>query len=270
MRYHLRGDRRAFTLIELLVVVAIIALLVAILLPSLGKAKKRANITRCLANIRGVVGVLNVYMTDHQCQLPYDFTGANDYWTLALTEAGNSNKLDICPETVLNPAPTGGPVVNPPNPTVAWTVISSVNTQLNTSGSYSINSWLQQPAPPGQTDWGLTLTPVPTPVPTKAYYWKYPYDGGPDSQIPMLGDAYWPDAWPCESDFPPTDLTTSPGSTNGNMMRRFCLDRHNKTVNMGFADGHAENLQLQTLWTLKWHKNYIANKIPVGTRIPPK
>ena len=53
--------RRGFTLIELLVVVAIIALLIAILLPSLGRAKEMANRGTCSANLRGIVQSMAVY-----------------------------------------------------------------------------------------------------------------------------------------------------------------------------------------------------------------
>jgi len=53
--------RRAFTLIELLVVVSIIALLIAILLPSLSRARKQARRVVCASNLRSLVTAVHVY-----------------------------------------------------------------------------------------------------------------------------------------------------------------------------------------------------------------
>lgn len=65
-----RSLRKGFTLIELLVVVAIIALLIAILLPSLGRARELANRATCSANIRGVIQSMVLYSADNVDTFP--------------------------------------------------------------------------------------------------------------------------------------------------------------------------------------------------------
>jgi prepilin-type N-terminal cleavage/methylation domain-containing protein/prepilin-type processing-associated H-X9-DG protein len=65
-----KNNARGFTLIELLVVIAIIALLLAILLPALGKAKKQAQATRCLANLKQIGLAMHAYAGDYDYLLP--------------------------------------------------------------------------------------------------------------------------------------------------------------------------------------------------------
>ncbi len=54
----------AFTLIELLVVVAIVALLICLLLPSLAAAREQGKLAKCLANMRPIVPVMTIYASD--------------------------------------------------------------------------------------------------------------------------------------------------------------------------------------------------------------
>jgi prepilin-type N-terminal cleavage/methylation domain-containing protein len=62
--------RRAFTLVELLVVIGIIALLIAVLLPALNKARRQALLTVCSSNQKQLVNALLMYCADNRGCFP--------------------------------------------------------------------------------------------------------------------------------------------------------------------------------------------------------
>jgi prepilin-type N-terminal cleavage/methylation domain-containing protein/prepilin-type processing-associated H-X9-DG protein len=95
MRTRFAKHRAAFTLVELLVVIGIIALLISLLLPALGKARDAANTIACLANLRSAGQAMQIYVAEYNGFLPGSantsgrhFFAENNFNTVVVT-SGN-------------------------------------------------------------------------------------------------------------------------------------------------------------------------------------
>ncbi len=93
-----KNNESGFTLIELLVVISIIALLVGILLPALGAARRTAQRSRCLSNVRQIAIASQFYSNDFNDYLPLipAFNRQGDQLYLLESYLGG-DEIFICP-----------------------------------------------------------------------------------------------------------------------------------------------------------------------------
>jgi len=120
LHLHAFEPSRGFTLIELLVVISIIALLIAILLPTLNKTREAAQGIACLSNHRQWSIVMGTYLNDSDDYYPpyaygagfpandpylspYDYAGRNLTWTGMLWDNGYIDQLSIMVDPGLSP-----------------------------------------------------------------------------------------------------------------------------------------------------------------------
>src|SRR5689334_24063245 len=100
-----RNRRPAFTLVGLLVVIGIIALLIGILMPALGKARKASKTASCLSNVRQLVMAEIQYVNENKGRFsPYYNGGGGSKFQIewmaqvAPKKTGQFDKVRLCPE----------------------------------------------------------------------------------------------------------------------------------------------------------------------------
>jgi prepilin-type N-terminal cleavage/methylation domain-containing protein len=127
----------AFTLIELLVVIAIIAILAAMLLPTLSRAKEAGKRISCLNNLRQLSLSAQMYVSESQGAYP-PRSGSDRWPDKFYDNYGKSLKLLLCPSEITNTPATG----------------SDATVADSAPRSYLINGWNDYFADQfGTTDW---------------------------------------------------------------------------------------------------------------------
>jgi prepilin-type N-terminal cleavage/methylation domain-containing protein/prepilin-type processing-associated H-X9-DG protein len=88
--------RRGFTLIELLVVIAVIAILAALLLPALSRARQSARRVVCVNHLKQLALATAMYVLDHECYYPS--SNSPDKWPQATRPGYDNLRILVCPD----------------------------------------------------------------------------------------------------------------------------------------------------------------------------
>ena len=233
-------------MVELLVVVSIIALLMGILLPVLGKVRKQAKAAACQSNLRQLGTTFLMCADENDGRMPE--TSRRWLDVLRLTSYGGSNKLLFCPMATRF-VDEGGR-----HPFAAYRAFSFSADYYSGYGSYGMNGWVCDPPSEVTTNsFGL---------PTSNNWREVSVNGA--SMIPLLLDSMWVDSYPDATDTPPPADGYQydwgiPAASKCKQMGTFCMNRHSGFINGVFLDFSIRKIGLKELWKLKWHREFDTN-----------
>ena len=135
----------AFTLVELLVVIGIIAVLIAILVPVLSKARDQANRTACLSNLRELGSAMLMYANAHKDKLP----NMNPPQTASDYDATNAVLVAMNRDHVKSPAVFRCPSDQDPAPGAIETADYSLPNSARVSYDFYSIFWEPEYGPKG-------------------------------------------------------------------------------------------------------------------------
>jgi prepilin-type N-terminal cleavage/methylation domain-containing protein/prepilin-type processing-associated H-X9-DG protein len=252
--------KSAFTLIELLVVIAIISLLMALLLPSLQRARRHAKATVCLSNLKQWGTVFTLFLEDKDGCLPRGGQDGCDVCLSFLRGIRIGWKGDPNQPARYNPMRTERiaccPMATKPGKSAPFA--AAVNGNAYAAGTYgsTFTAWeMTKPGPPFRMSYGLNSSAFGfrfdgviargLPLP-----YTYIYTTRGRENMPLLLDSAQPTISFVFDGQPPPKR--EPSGINGEV----CINRHDGVINVLFLDLSARRVGLKGLWTLKWNYDF--------------
>ena len=254
----------------MLVVIAIIAILAAMLLPALAKAKRKAQAIQCISNLRQWSLIWNFYSSDYGkfsdgvADDPGEPDAPRGEWVVVLKKYFEKKPyLLVCPSATQKNANKSTGVESPVPATTAdsqvgdhggWQTMHRFPSKVvdETTGgrlysSYGFNVWIYD---------ARTLTQNRA----VSDYWGS-RNVKSASDVPLMADAMWRGGGPSyykANKHQRPQLNGEWDSADQDMMH-FAMVRHGKGINVNFYDGSTRSVPIRRLWSLPWHRTFDMN-----------